>query len=49
MIRAYITNPQTAYKTLGYAKATMPEIKTGAEEVEFLLSFIKESANAKDN
>lgn len=48
-IRAYISHPHATYSALGYARTSMPEIKTGAEEMEFLLSFIKESAHAKDN
>lgn len=49
IIRAHISHPQATYKALGYDKTSMPKIKISAEEMEFLLSFIKESANAKDN
>ncbi|MBM4064507.1 MAG: cytochrome C [Planctomycetes bacterium] len=49
IIRAHISHPHATYSALGYARTSMPEIEIGAEEMEFLLSFIKESANAKDN
>lgn len=49
IIRTYILHPQVTYEAIGYARSSMPKIKVGTEEMEFLLSFIKDSANAKDN
>ncbi|MBI4687036.1 MAG: c-type cytochrome [Nitrospirae bacterium] len=49
MIRAHISDPQSTHKSLGYQKTSMPKMKITSEEMEFLFSFIKESANAKDN
>jgi len=49
IIRSYISHPHATYEALGYAKTSMPKITIGAEEMEFLLSFIKESAIAKNN
>lgn len=49
IIRTHISYPQDTYKSLGYNKTSMPKIHLSNEEMEFLISFIKETAHAKDN
>jgi mono/diheme cytochrome c family protein len=49
IIRAYMRDPLRIYKELGYSRSVMPRIELREEEVEAIMSFIKESAGVKDN
>ncbi|GAB4418054.1 MAG: dihydro-heme d1 dehydrogenase [Thermodesulfovibrionales bacterium] len=49
LIKTFLLDPQKTYSALGYTRNVMPRIELRERELEALISFIKGSADAKDD